>query len=99
MVIMKDAGGVERERESGQGKACSPMQGMMKNIPGPLDPPRTNRPSLKMTARSYSCTTLTQKKREKGRKTTITTTEMTVSRKEHKPGSSGGKSVRGIRDQ
>lgn len=64
----------------------------MKNIPGPLEPPRTNRPNLNITARSYSCTTLTQKKSEKGKKTTMTTTEMTVNKKEHKPGSSGGKS-------
>ena len=71
-----------------------PMQGIIKNIPGPLLPPRTNRPSLNITARSYSWTTLTQKKSEKGKKTTMTTTEMTVSRKEHKPGSSGGKSVK-----
>lgn len=33
------------------------MQGMMKKIPGPRAPPVTRRPSLKMTALSYSWTT------------------------------------------
>ena len=30
-------------------------QGMMKNTPGPLAPPDSSRPSLNMTALSYSC--------------------------------------------
>ena len=33
------------------------IQGMMKKIPGPFDPPFASLPSLKMTALSYSCTT------------------------------------------
>ena len=36
------------------------MQGMTKKSPGPLAPPALSLPSLKMTALSYSCTTLTQ---------------------------------------
>lgn len=43
------------------------MQGMMKKIPGPLAPPLSKRPSLKMTTRSYSCTTLMQKKSDSGK--------------------------------
>lgn len=30
------------------------IHGIMKNIPGPLSPPETRRPNLKMTALSYS---------------------------------------------
>ena len=39
----------------------------MKKTPGPRAPPDNSRPSLKMTALSYSCTTFTQKKRDSGR--------------------------------
>ena len=42
------------------------MHGRMKNRPGPLAPPDLRRPSLKMTALSYSCTTLTQPQMEMG---------------------------------
>ncbi len=35
---------------------------MFFSVPGPLDPPDNNLPSLKMTALSYSCTTLDIKK-------------------------------------
>ena len=40
---------------------------MTKKTPGPLAPPVTSLPSLKMTALSYSWTTFTMKKRENGR--------------------------------
>lgn len=51
---------------------------MMKNIPGPLAPPVTKRPSLKITARSYSCTTLIQKNKLNGIVTTISAIERKV---------------------
>ena len=53
---------------------------MTKNTPGPLAPPDTSLPSLKMTALSYSWTTLTAKKRLKGRVVIINTTENTFRR-------------------
>ena len=63
-------------------------QGMTKKTPGPLAPPVNSLPSLKMTALSYSWTTLTTKKREKGRKRTIRKIEKHVSSLEHNPGPS-----------
>ena len=54
--------------------------GMMKNTPGPLAPPDRSLPSLKMTALSYSWTTLTAKMREKGSVVMISTTENTLRR-------------------
>lgn len=39
----------------------------MKKIPGPLAPPLRSRPSLKITTLSYSCTTLMQKKSDRGK--------------------------------
>ena len=51
---------------------------MMKKTPGPLAPPVSSRPSLKMTALSYSWTTFTMKNREKGMVEMMTRTETTV---------------------
>lgn len=59
------------------------MHGMMKNIPGPFEHPFVRRPRRKMTARSNSCTTFTQKKSEKGKVTMIRKQDNTVSRKAH----------------
>ena len=56
------------------------MQGMMKNTPGPEAPPDSSRPSLKMTARSYSWTTFTVKRRESGKVTMMSKTEAMVRR-------------------
>ena len=39
---------------------------MTKKSPGPLAPPALSLPSLKMTALSYSCTTLTHMQRDTG---------------------------------
>ena len=52
--------------------------GTMKKTPGPLAPPLTSRPSRKMTALSNSWTTLTTRRRERGRVTRIRRREMTV---------------------
>ena len=51
---------------------------MTKKTPGPLAPPVSSLPSLKMTALSYSWTTFTTKKREKGRVVVRRMTEQTV---------------------
>ena len=51
---------------------------MTKKTPGPLASPVRSRPSLKMTALSYSCTTFTTKMREKGRVVVSKMTEHTV---------------------
>ena len=61
---------------------------MMKNTPGPLAPPDRSLPSLKMTARSYSWTTLIVYRREKGSVATIRMKDTMVSRKLHTPGPS-----------
>lgn len=55
----------------------------MKNIPGPLAPPLRSRPSLKMTTRSYSCTTLMQKKKDIGRVNSTSMSEKAVRRMAH----------------
>ena len=60
----------------------------MKKTPGPRAPPDNSRPSLKMTALSYSCTTFTTNRRESGRETRISTMEMKVRRWAHSPGPS-----------
>jgi len=60
----------------------------MKKMPGPRAPPLSKRPSLKMTTRSYSCTTLTAKQREKGSVTSTRIMEKKVSKCAHKPGPS-----------
>ena len=54
----------------------------MSRDPGPLAPPDRRRPSLKMTALSYSWTTLTEAAREQGRVSRISRTENRVIRKE-----------------
>ena len=61
---------------------------MTKKTPGPLAPPATSRPSLKMTALSYSWTTLTAKKRLKGSVVIISITEKTLRRWAKKSGPS-----------
>ena len=53
---------------------------MTKKTPGPRAPPDTSLPSLKITALSYSWTTLTAKMREKGSVVMISTTENTLRR-------------------
>ena len=64
------------------------MQGITKKTPGPEAPPDRSLPSLKMTARSYSWTTLTVKRRDRGKVTMIRSTEARVSRFAHTPGPS-----------
>ena len=64
------------------------MQGMTKKTPGPEAPPDKSLPSLKMTALSYSCTTLTVKRRERGKVTRMRMTEARVRRLAHRPGPS-----------
>lgn len=59
------------------------MQGMMKNIPGPRAPPVTNRPSLNITARSYSWTTWCREEK-KERKTNALYRENTSMLKQDK---------------
>jgi len=61
------------------------MHGKTKKMPGPRDPPLRSRPNLKMTARSYSCTTLKQTKREKGRVTSMRSQEKPVKMLPHTP--------------
>ena len=63
-------------------------QGITKKTPGPLAPPANSLPSLKITALSYSWTTLTTKKREKGRKRMMRKQEKRVRSLEHTPGPS-----------
>ena len=70
------------------------MQGMTKKTPGPRAPPATRRPSLKMTARSYSCTTLTVNKREVGRVTKIRKIDNNVIRKEQMSAPSSHSEIR-----
>ena len=61
---------------------------MMKKTPGPLAPPDSSLPSLKMTALSYSCTTLTTNISDRGRVIKIRRTEIIVRRWAHSPGPS-----------
>ena len=61
---------------------------MTKKTPGPLAPPDTSLPSLKMTALSYSWTTLTAKKRLKGSVVISSITEKTLRRWANKSGPS-----------
>ena len=56
------------------------MQGMTKKTPGPEAPPDRSLPSLKMTALSYSWTTFTVKRRERGKVTMMSITEAMVRR-------------------
>lgn len=55
------------------------------NLPGPREPPDNNRPSLKMTARSYSCTTLKHTHSENGKVTMTSNHEISVRRNPHNP--------------
>ena len=64
------------------------MQGMTKKTPGPEAPPVSSRPSLKMTALSYSWTTLIVKRRERGRVPRMMRTLAMVRRNEQRPGPS-----------
>ena len=61
---------------------------MMKNTPGPRAPPVRRRPSLKMTALSYSWTTLTTKMRLRGKVATISIKEKMVRAMAQMPGPS-----------
>ena len=63
-------------------------QGMMKKTPGPLAPPDKSLPSRKMTDLSYSWTTLTTKKSERGRETTTKRREPRVKKFAKSPGPS-----------
>ena len=55
-------------------------------MPGPLAPPGLILPSLKMTALSYSCTTLMQRKREMGRVIITTSKDNKDNSREQQPG-------------
>ena len=68
---------------------------MTKNRPGPLAPPALRRPSLKMTALSYSWTTLTHMKRERGRVARNRRNETAVRKREQIPGPSGSATTSG----
>merc|ERR550532_1885426 len=57
-------------------------QGMIKKTPGPRAPPVRSRPRRKMTARSYSCTTLMTTMRLRGREAIISKREPMVSSRE-----------------
>jgi len=54
-------------------------------MPGPREPPCSSRPSRKMTALSYSCTTLKQTNSEKGNVTITNPQEIIVSSQPHRP--------------
>ncbi|OTF69250.1 hypothetical protein BLA29_005601 [Euroglyphus maynei] len=58
----------------------------MKKIPGPFEPPLVRRPKRNITARSYSCTTLTHKNNENGKVITMIMIEMIVNKKAQNPG-------------
>ena len=60
----------------------------MKKTPGPLAPPESSLPSLKMTALSYSWTTFTTKRRERGRETTMSISDPIVMMRAQIPGPS-----------
>ena len=60
----------------------------MKKTPGPLAPPVSSRPSLKMTALSYSWTTFTTNRRESGRETTMSISDPIVMMRAQIPGPS-----------
>ena len=62
------------------------MHGMIKKIPGPFAPPGLSLPSLKITALSYSCTTLIQRKREAGRVTITSNMDNRASSEAQTPG-------------
>ena len=65
----------------------------MKNRPGPFAPPALSLPSLKMTALSYSWTTLTHMKRERGRVARNRRNETAVRKREQIPGPSGSATI------
>ena len=65
----------------------------MKNRPGPFAPPALSLPSLKMTALSYSWTTLTHMKRERGRVARNRRNETAVRKREQIPGPSGSAAI------
>ena len=62
------------------------MQGMTKKMPGPLAPPGLSLPNLKMTALSYSCTTLIQRQREIGRVASTSSRDNRASSSAQQPG-------------
>ena len=61
---------------------------MTKKTPGPRAPPVSSRPSLKMTALSYSWTTFTTNMRLRGRVATINISENMVRARAQIPGPS-----------
>ena len=63
-------------------------QGITKKTPGPLAPPVRSLPSLKMTALSYSWTTLTTKSIERGSVMMMKKSERTVIASAQRPGPS-----------
>ena len=63
-------------------------QGMTKNTPGPLAPPVKSLPSLKITALSYSWTTLTTKSIDSGSVMIMKKSERTVIASAQRPGPS-----------
>ena len=78
---------------------------MIKNIPGPFEPPLVKRPKRNITARSYSCTTFMHKNNENGNVQTINIIDMIVNANAQKPELSltlakyRGKKVRGKRQK
>merc|ERR550517_714981 len=58
----------------------------MKKIPGPLAPPLTRRPSRKITALSYSCTTLTHIYKEKGSLARTRSSDKNAIKRAQRPG-------------
>ena len=68
----------------------------MKNIPGPLAPPDRRRPNLKITALSYSFTTLTVTRTLRGKVTRTMSKERIVIKIAHNPGQSERKSAKTI---
>ena len=57
-------------------------------MPGPRAPPERRRPSLKMTALSYSLTTFTVTRRLRGKVTRTRRSDRMVIRMAHRPGQS-----------
>ena len=55
-------------------------------MPGPLAPPDLSLPSLKITALSYSCTTLMQRQSEMGRVIITTSMDNKERSREQQPG-------------
>ena len=70
------------------------MHGMIKKIPGPFAPPGLSLPSLKITALSYSCTTLIQRKREAGRVTITSSMDNRASSRAQTPGPAGAAEIK-----